>query len=169
MDKRTITIDACDMPGSCRIAEMFFENISGEKLSLGNLDALFDSITEFGNGMCIIVKNAEHLTPDARRMLDDALANSTGLEIVFESSDGNVERRSSAPAGKATRIKRPPPGKVWKTKARALAIANVPKRPLWLKIVFWVVGLFFAFLFFLWAYWALRGVIIPRLMNYPRQ
>ena len=97
MGKRTITIDADDVKGGFDIAEKVFQDIAGHAIDIRNLDALFDAITEYGNGLRIVVKHAERLSPDARRMLDDALANSTGLEIVFEKGDGSSESRASAP------------------------------------------------------------------------
>ena len=84
MDKRTIAFDACDLAGGFATASKVISDIAGTSIDITNLDALFDVITEYGNGLRIIVKNAEHLTADARRMFDDALANSDGLEVVLE-------------------------------------------------------------------------------------
>ncbi len=94
--RRTVSIDANDIAGSFGAASRFFTELSGTPIEIRNLDAFFDVATEYCNGLRIVVSNAGNLTPDARRMLDGALANSTGLKIDFRRGDGGVEHRKGA-------------------------------------------------------------------------
>ena len=96
MDKRTIILDANDISTGFDLATKISNDIFGLNINLGNIDALFDSIFDYVNGMRIVVKNAEKLPSDARKVLDDALENSTGLEVLFEYGDGSIKRQSSA-------------------------------------------------------------------------
>ncbi len=95
MDKRTIILDANDISTGFDLATKISNDIFGLNINLGNIDALFDSISDYFNGMRIVVNNAEKLPSDARRVLDDALENSTGLEVLFEYGDGRIKRQSS--------------------------------------------------------------------------
>ena len=100
MDKRTIILDANDISTGFDLATKISNDIFGLNINLGNIDALFDSIFDYVNGMRIVVKNAEKLPSDARKVLDDALENSTGLEVLFEYGDGSIECRTSAHGAK---------------------------------------------------------------------
>ena len=95
-DKRTITVDANDIAGGFGIFEKILDDATEVKFKFSNLSGLFDSVFSWRNGLRIVVKNAENLSSDARKMLDDALANSTGLEVVLEYGNGRAERRTSA-------------------------------------------------------------------------
>lgn len=95
MDKRIIIIDANDIATGCDLATKIFNDIFVKTIDLGNLDAFFDSILDCGNGIRVIVKNAEKLPSDARKVLDNALEKSTGLEVFLEYGDGHIERRTS--------------------------------------------------------------------------
>lgn len=169
MDKRTITFDACDIASGFATASDIISDIVETPIDITNLDALFDVITEYGNRLRIVVKNAEHLTADARRMFDDALGNSDGLEVVFERSGGSVERRSGAPAGNdglgRMKVKVPHEDKDKKRKERIDAISDVPGYPLWLKILASALGLLFVWLLITWAIWSMQTVVIPRVQG----
>ena len=89
MDKRTIIFDARDIAGSLNAAETILREAFGNDIAIGNLDAFYDVVTEYGGGLRIVVRNAEKLSADARRMFDDAVRNCPGLEIVFEKSEGD--------------------------------------------------------------------------------
>ena len=95
-DKRTITIDANDTSDGFGVCAKILDDATEVKFSISNFTALFDSVFSWRNGLRIVVKNAESLASDARKMLDDALDNSTGLEVVLEYGNGRVERRTSA-------------------------------------------------------------------------
>lgn len=95
---RTLTLDANDIANGCDLAEKISNDICGQKINLGDLDALFDRIFDLSGGLRIIVKNAGKLSKDARNVFDDALARSTGLEVVMDYGDGRIERHASAPA-----------------------------------------------------------------------
>ena len=42
---------------------------------------------------------------------------------------------------------------------------EVPKFPLWLKIIAFVLGFLFIYLFITWAIWAMQTVVIPRVQG----
>ena len=44
-------------------------------------------------------------------------------------------------------------------------LRRVPKFPLWLKILAWLGGFLFVWLFVTWAIWAMQTVVIPRLQR----
>ena len=48
---------------------------------------------------------------------------------------------------------------------RLKRLLDVPKYPLWLKILAFALGLLFVWLFINWAIWAMRTVVIPRLQG----
>ena len=165
MDKRTIAFDACDLAGGFATASNVISDIAGTPIDITNLDALFDVITEYGNGLRIIVKNAEHLTADARRMFDDALANSDGLEVVLECagpSGVSAEKMAGAGMRRDVRMKVKVPPEDKKRKGRIDAISDVPRYPLGLKILASALGLLFVWLLITWAIWSMRTVVIPR-------
>lgn len=60
------------------------------------------------------------------------------------------------------------PVKVWpgdydrKRHAQLKQLADVPRTPLWLKILAFAMILFFAYLLVTWAIWSMQTVVIPR-------
>ena len=48
---------------------------------------------------------------------------------------------------------------------RLTRLLDVPKYPLWLKILAFALGLLFVWLFITWAIWAMETVVIPRLQG----
>ena len=49
--------------------------------------------------------------------------------------------------------------------ARVMRLLDIPKYPLWLKILAFALGLLFICMFIAWAIWAMETVVIPRLMG----
>ena len=83
-------IDAADLAGAYGIVSGVLRDISGTPVEIRNLDALYDAITEYGGRLRLVVRNAGKLPSGARRMLDDALAKSPGLEIDFGRLGGHA-------------------------------------------------------------------------------
>ena len=48
---------------------------------------------------------------------------------------------------------------------RLKRLLDVPKYPLWLKILAFALGLLFVWLFITWAIWAMETVVIPRVQG----
>ena len=48
-----------------------------------NLDALYDFLTEYGTQMRIVFENAGAVPASFKRVCDDAMSDTPGLEIVF--------------------------------------------------------------------------------------
>ena len=64
-----------------------------------------------------------------------------------------MPRRSSVPGSdQATRLEK---------------LMKVPRWPLWLRVIFLFLGLFFVLLFIRWAIWSMETVVIPRLEGRP--
>ena len=53
---------------------------------------------------------------------------------------------------------------------RLTRLLEVPKYPLWLKILACMLGFLFVWLFITWAIWAMQTVVIPRVQGcFPGQ
>ena len=51
---------------------------------------------------------------------------------------------------------------------RLRQLLDVPKYPLWLKILAFAVGLLFVMMLIWWAIWSMQTVVIPDIMGWPR-
>lgn len=95
-----ITIDANDISSGSDLISKISSGFFGGKVDFGDLDSLFNQIKDMDNGICIIIKNAGKLTKAVRKVVEDAVARSTGLEVVLDYGGGRTERHASAPAPK---------------------------------------------------------------------
>ena len=64
------------------------------------------------------------------------------------------------------KVKKASPGdRNGERQGRLTRLLDVPRYPLWLKILAFALGVFFVWLFINWAIWAMRTVVIPRLQD----
>ena len=80
--KRRVTIEVDDGSDVDQIFEKVWTAV--DKTFAKNLDALHDVLTEFGPRWRIVFRNAGAALNGLRAVCEDAMAETPGLEIIFE-------------------------------------------------------------------------------------
>lgn len=84
MKKKEITIDLKGLRLARRLHEKLAEVLPVPDGYGKNFDALHDFLTEYGANMRLVFRHAVKVSPILRRVCEDAVAETTGLEIIFE-------------------------------------------------------------------------------------
>ena len=81
---RRFVIDLAGVRSATRLHAILAENLPLPEHYGRNLDAFYDVLTEFGPRWRIVFRNADAAMNALRAVCEDAMAETPGLEILFE-------------------------------------------------------------------------------------
>ena len=81
---RRFVIDLAGVRSATRLHAILAENLPLPEHYGRNLDAFYDVLTEFGPRWHIVFRNAGTAMNGLRAVCEDAMAETPGLEILFE-------------------------------------------------------------------------------------
>ena len=81
---RRFVIDLAGVRSATRLHAILAENLPLPEHYGRNLDAFYDVLTEFGPRWRIVFRNAGAARNGLRAVCEDAMAETPGLEILFE-------------------------------------------------------------------------------------
>ena len=81
---RRFVIDLAGLRSATRLHAILAENLPLPEHYGRNLDAFYDVLTEFGPRWRIVFRNAGAAMNALRAVCEDAMAETPGLEILFE-------------------------------------------------------------------------------------
>ena len=94
--KSAFTIDLCGASSNEEIHRRIAKALPLPPEYGHNLDALYDVLTEYGGSWRIEFKNAGCLGEGFRAVFKDAIADTPGLEIVFDSEGASTKNLTAA-------------------------------------------------------------------------
>ena len=81
---RRFVIDLAGVRSATRLHTILAENLPLPEHYGRNLDAFYDVLTEFGPRWRIVFRNADAAMNGLRAVCEDAMAETPGLEVLFE-------------------------------------------------------------------------------------
>ncbi|MBR2838849.1 MAG: barstar family protein [Kiritimatiellae bacterium] len=82
--RRRFVVDLAGVRGAARLHAVLAERLPLPEHYGRNLDAFYDVLTEFGGRWSIVFRNAGAAARGLRAVCADAMAETPGLDIVFE-------------------------------------------------------------------------------------